>query len=205
MSALPGLLLSLLVPAGGSGIDPAALFSPDTFVYMHTRHPAVSRFMRTSFSPGTEMSASVAEFYETLEIAAGWELGILPEDMERLRDRLVLHQAVFWPEGDTPFEQPFELVIEGIPAEKLPARDRAPRQGFYGETAYAIQGDLVLAANDRGRLERMLRRARGEERTPSLLEEPAFRRAREIAGSQKEFYFSPIAGWKQLVTSQLRS
>ena len=205
MNPAPSLLLSLLGSAGGPRTDPASLLSPDAAFYMRQRHPRVSRFMNDSIPPKSDMRERMEEFHEALEIAAGWELGLLPVEMEKLRGKIVLHTAVFFPEEESGFEQRFELVIEGIPAEKLPARDRAPRQGFYGETAYAIHGDLVLAANDRQRLEKMLLRARGEDRSPSLADDPAFPRARASTNPDEEFYFAPVAAWKKLFVGQIRS
>ncbi|MCI0588457.1 MAG: hypothetical protein L0323_16625 [Planctomycetes bacterium] len=202
MRGVLGLLLGVSPAAGRSGIDPAALFPADPMVYVRQKHPNLSCFLENSFAKESAGRPAVEEFYEVLEIAAAWELDIPPEEMKGLRGGIVLHQATFFPGGDSPYEAVFDLAIEGLPDDRLPRSERSAPRTFYGEAAYAVHGDLVLASSDRGRLEAMLRRARGEEPSRSLLDDPAFQRARRALGAQEEFFYLPVVSWGEMFASK---
>ncbi|HET6202823.1 MAG TPA: hypothetical protein VFI25_08485 [Planctomycetota bacterium] len=179
------------LPQDSPALDPAALLPKETFVYLLLKHPARSAMSACEFGPGSERRNAADAFRDALEIAAGWELGIPPEEMERLRDRIWIHEAVRPTEEGSPFETRFALVIVGFPRERLQRLPADEPRTFSGEFAYAVHGDLVLAANDREGLNQMLRRARGEESAPSLPDDPGFRQARSEAGPGSEFLLLP--------------
>jgi len=154
--------------AGEDPLEALRFFPPDLVGYFRTPFPEGSR-LRSGL--GAEMRARDAakEVSGAVEILAGWELELSPEEIARWKERFLghigfLHSPVETGPDGAGNDLDWMAVLEGLPErEAASSPDALEPRTFLGVASYARFGGRVLAASRPALVEAMLRRGRRAE------------------------------------------